>query len=289
VYGPLDLAIVGAGRVGTALGVLLQRAGHRIVAVSGRHDTVARAERYLPGVPVLPARQAVVNAQLVLIAVPDDLIRQICSQVSTGMHRGQVVAHLSGSLGLDVLAPAAHWGIGSLALHPLQSVPDVPSGVKRIPGSGFAVTANNEAMLQLGERLAREAGGIPFRIRNEDKALYHAAAVFASNYLATVEAIAEHLFQRAGVEDTRTALAPLAIATLSNVVREGPSNALTGPVVRGDVGTLERNLEALKQAAPEAIAAYVALARAAAGLAEQDGRLSPQDRRAIEGVLYRWT
>jgi predicted short-subunit dehydrogenase-like oxidoreductase (DUF2520 family) len=268
--------------------VLLQRAGHRIVAVSGRSETVGRVEKYLNGVPVVPIRQVAANAQVILIGVPDDLIRGICSQISTGLHRGQVVAHLSGSLGLEVLAPAAHWGVSPLALHPLQSVPDVAVGLKRLPGSGFAVTANSEPVAQLGERLVREVGGRPFRIRSQDKGLYHAAAVFASNYLATVEAIAERLFSRAGVPDTRQALGPLAVATLSNVVRDGASAALTGPVVRGDVGTIERNLDALKQSAPEAIQAYVALARAAAGLALQDGRLSAQDHGRVEEVLSRW-
>jgi len=269
--------------------VLLKRAGHRIVAVSGRADTVWRAEKYLRGVPVVPPRQAAQGAQVVLIGVPDDLIRGVCSQISTGLQRGVVLCHLSGSLGLDVLAPAAHWGISPLSIHPLQTVPDVESGLKRIPGCSFAVTAANESTAQVGERLVRDAGGVPFRIRPEDKPLYHAAAVFASNYLTTVEAIAERLFAAAGVKDTRSALGPLAIATLSNVIRQGPAKALTGPVVRGDVGTLERNLEALKQGAPEAIPAYTALARAALGMAERDGTLSWQDVKNVEEVLRRWT
>lgn len=285
---PLDLTIVGAGRVGTALGVLLQRAGHRVIAVSGRSETPARVQRYLPGVPVLPPRQAVNGANVVILGVPDDSIRVLCSNVSTGLQRGMVVVHLSGSLGLDVLAPAAHWGAYPVALHPLQTIPHVEGGLKRLPGSAFAVTAAHETAWQLGERLTREVGGVPYRVRSELKGLYHAAAVFASNYLTTVEAIAERLFAAAGIRDTRTALGPLAVATLSNVVREGPSNALTGPVVRGDVGTIERNLDALKQAAPETIPAYVALARAAAGMAEQAGRLSYADRRRVEEVLSRW-
>jgi predicted short-subunit dehydrogenase-like oxidoreductase (DUF2520 family) len=269
--------------------VLLQRAGHRIVAVSGRSDTVHRAEAYLPRVPVLPPRQAVQGAQVILLGVPDDMIQGVCSQISTGLQRGVVVAHLSGSLGLEVLASAAHWGISPLAIHPLQSIPDVDSGLKRIPGCSMAVTAANEATALLGDRLARDAGGRPFRIRSEDKPLYHAAAVFASNYLTTVEAIAERLFAAAGVQDTRSAMGPLAIATLSNVIRQGPAAALTGPVVRGDVGTLERNLEALKQGAPEAIPAYTALARAALGIAERDGTLAWQDVKRVEEVLRRWT
>ncbi|MEX2459212.1 MAG: DUF2520 domain-containing protein [Actinomycetota bacterium] len=285
---PLDLAIVGAGRVGTALGMLLQRAGHRIVAASGRADTVWRVQKFLPGVPVVPPRQAVTGAQVVILGVPDDSIRVICSNISTGLHRGMVVIHLSGALGLEVLSPAAHWGAYPVALHPLQSIPEVEAGLKRIPSSAFAVTASHETAWQLGERLARDAGGVPMRVSSQNKSLYHAAAVFASNYLTTVEAIAEQLFTTAGIKDTRTAMGPLAIATLSNIVREGPTRSLTGPVVRGDVGTIERNLDALKQAAPEAIPAYVALAIAAAGIAERSGRLSYQDRRRVEEVLARW-
>jgi predicted short-subunit dehydrogenase-like oxidoreductase (DUF2520 family) len=268
--------------------VLLQHAGHRIVAASGRDETARRLHRYLPGVPLMPPRQAVTGAHVVILGVPDDSIRVLCSNISTGLHRGMAVIHLSGALGLDVLAPAAHWGAYPVALHPLQTVPGVDAGLKRIPGSAFAVTAAHETAWQLGERLARDAGGAPIRIRSEQKALYHAAAVFASNYLTTVEAIAEQLFRTAGVADPPSALAPLAIATLSNIVHQGPTQALTGPVVRGDAGTIERNLDALKQAAPEAIPAYVALALAAAGIAERSGRLSYADRRRIEEVLARW-
>jgi predicted short-subunit dehydrogenase-like oxidoreductase (DUF2520 family) len=286
--GPLDLAIIGAGRVGTALGVLLDHAGHRIVAVSGRAATAERARRYLPGVPVLPPRDAVAGAQVVLLGVPDDHIQLACSTISTGLHRGMVVAHLSGALGLEPLASAAHWGVSPMALHPLQTVPDVDAGIKRIPKCAFAVTARDEATARVGERLARDAGGVPFRIRSEQKALYHAAAVFASNYLAVSVGIAEHLFRASGVTEPGEAYGPLAVATMLNVMHQGPAEALTGPVARGDVGTIERNLDALKQTAPEAIPPYVALARAAAELSERAGRLSYQDRRRVEEVLARW-
>ncbi len=244
---------------------------------------------YLPHVPVLPPRQAVQGAQVILIGVPDDMIQGVCSQISTGLQRGVVLAHLSGSLGLEVLASAAHWGISPLALHPLQSIPDVRLRPEAHPGRArWPSRPRPKSPALVGDRLARDAGGRPFRIRSEDKPLYHAAAVFASNYLTTVEAIAERLFAAAGVQDTRSAMGPLAIATLSNVIRQGPAAALTGPVVRGDVGTIERNLEALKQGAPEAIPAYVALARAALGIADQDGSLPWQDVKRVEEVLRRW-
>jgi predicted short-subunit dehydrogenase-like oxidoreductase (DUF2520 family) len=286
----MDVAVVGAGRVGTALAVLLVKAGHRIVAASGRGSSRARADRHLPGTAFLAPVDAAREGEVVLLAVPDDVLPQVCDEVASGdgFRKGQRVAHLSGSVPLLALGPARAAGATVLSAHPLQTFPDVDSGIERLPGAAVAVTAWDEEGFAAGEGLARDAGARPFRLDEELKPLYHAAAVFCSNYLAAVEGIAEGLFRQAGVEDPVTVFAPLAEATLENVVRLGPEAALTGPVARGDAGTVRRNLEALGRHAPEAIPAYVALARAAADLASSAGRLPPAGRAAIEEVLAGW-
>jgi predicted short-subunit dehydrogenase-like oxidoreductase (DUF2520 family) len=150
------------------------------------------------------------------------------------------------------------------------------------------VTALDDDAYSLGEGLARDAGGRPFRIADDLKPLYHAAAVFASNYLVTVTAIAEELEREAGLDDPLGALAPLQQATLSNVERVGPAAALTGPAVRGDAVTVRRNLEALAKHAPDAVSSYVALADLALALAERSGRLPTDGREAVEEELARW-
>src|SRR5205085_2517043 len=152
------------------------------------------------------------------------------------------------------------------SLHPLQSFPTVEAGIERVPGSGIAVTARDEATAEAGEGLARDLGGVPFRVRDEVKHLYHSAAVFASNYLVTVEATAERLFRLAGIEDPAPLFAPLARANLRATFQLGPGRALTGPAVRGDTGTISRNAEALRDHAPEALPAYLDLAALAADL-----------------------
>jgi predicted short-subunit dehydrogenase-like oxidoreductase (DUF2520 family) len=287
----MEVAVIGAGRVGTAIAVLLGRAGHRVVAVSGRGDTTRRARTYLPGVPVRPDAEAAAAAELVVIATPDDAIEATAASLATAgaVGRGTWVAHVSGALGLDALTAVVASGARRLAIHPLQTFPDVDAALARLPGCAVAVTADDPEGRALGERLARDLGGDPFGLADEHRALYHAAAVFASNYLVTGAAVAEGLLSVAGVEHPPAVLAPLRRASLENVERLGAGRALTGPAARGDAGTIRRNLEALEQDAPELIPAYVGMARAALHVADRAGRLDPDGRAAVEDVLAAWS
>jgi predicted short-subunit dehydrogenase-like oxidoreductase (DUF2520 family) len=287
----VDIAIVGSGRAGTAVAVLWQRAGHRIVGVAGREATVERAAGYLPGVPVLDAAEAVRAAELTVVAVPDDLIESsVRSLVDAGaVPPGQWIAHLSGATPLAALDAARDAGARRLGVHPLQTFPDVDAAVDRIPGCTVAVGADDEEGFFVAERLAEDLGGRPFRLPDDQRAMYHAAAVFASNYLVAATGVAEILLGTAGVPDPLGALAPLQRATLANLERTGPVDALTGPAVRGDVGTIERNLEALSAVAPWAVDAYVEMARVALDLAVRGERLTPRRRAEVDEVLDRWS
>ena len=278
---------MGAGRAGTSLALLLQRAGYPVVAAAGREHSRSLAERYLPGARFVPPSEAAHAADVVILGVPDDAIEEVCEALAESVGPGRAVLHLSGSTSLSALGPARRAGALVLSLHPLQTVPDVETGVARLPGSAMAVTAHDEEGFVLGERLAEDAGGRPFRLPDERKPLYHAAAVFCANYLVVVEGLAERLFLAAGVEDPRSRFAPLARASLEGVLLDGPTRALTGPASRGDAGTVRRNLEALEAAAPDAVAAYVVLARAALDLA--DDRLDRAARARVEEVLAAWS
>jgi predicted short-subunit dehydrogenase-like oxidoreductase (DUF2520 family) len=287
------VAIIGAGRAGTTFGVLLERAGHRVVAVSGGPSTEPRAQRHLGQAKFVPAgaaHEAARAAEVVLLSLPDDRISDVCAEVAArqGFRNGQWVLHVSGSLGLEALDPAARQGAETLSLHPLQAFPDVETGVARLPGSAIAVTARTEEGMRFGQWLAHQVGGRPFPLKDEVKPLYHSAAVFCSNYLVAVEGMAERLFRLAGVESPLPQFGPLARAALDAALRSGPGIALTGPAARGDTGTLARNLTALRDHAPEALDAYVVLGRVAAELAEEAGLLSPEDRRRVERELAAW-
>ena len=208
----MDVAVVGAGRVGTALAVLWRDAGHRIVGVAGSAATPARAARFLPGVPVVEAADAARGAEVVAIATPDAVIAEVCRALASAgaLGPGSSVVHASGATRLDALASARAAGARVLSVHPLQTCPTVEAALERLPGAAFAVTAEEEPAYALGERLALDAGGKPFRLDDDVKPLYHAAAVFASNYLVTVSALAEELERLAGVPDPAGVLAPAA-------------------------------------------------------------------------------
>jgi predicted short-subunit dehydrogenase-like oxidoreductase (DUF2520 family) len=287
----MNVSVVGAGRVGTAMAVLLGRAGHRIVAVSGRGATRDRASRFLSDVPFLDPIDAARAGELVLIGVPDDEIPAIVGQIAGGggFRPGQWVAHLSGASGLDVLSPGRAAGARPLALHPLQTFPDVAGALERLPGCVMAVTAEDAEGYMVGERIADDLMTRSFRLDDAMRPLYHAAAVFASNYLVVASGIAEDLFRLAGVPDPLSAMLPLQRASLDNVERLGPGEALTGPAVRGDASTIERNLVALRASRPNVVAAYVELCRAALALASVAGRLPEARLAAVEEVLARWS
>ena len=258
-----------------------------MTAVAGRTATPARAARWLPGVPVVDVVDAAAGAELVVLAVPDDSLPSIVTLLADRLEPGAWVLHLSGARGFDVLEPLERAGAGVLALHPLQTFADVAGAIDALSGAAIAVTAEVTRGSSLGDRLAEDLGGRPFRLADEHRALYHAAAVFASNYLVAVSGAAVELFEAAGVPDARSAMRPLQAATLDNVQRLGPRDALTGPAVRGDAGTIDRNLAAVVGAAPALVPAYVTLCRTAMDVA--GARLSDEGRRAVEEVLGRWS
>jgi predicted short-subunit dehydrogenase-like oxidoreductase (DUF2520 family) len=286
----VDVGVVGAGRVGTALAVLLGRAGHRIVAVSGGERARERAKRFLPGVPHRAPTEVAAASEVVVVAVPDDVISAVCGDLAAAraFGKGRSVLHLSGSVPLSALESAEAAGGTVLSIHPLQTLPTVEDALQRLPGSGMAVTARAEEGYRLGERVAEDAGGRPFRLPDERKPLYHAAAVFCSNFVTVLIGAADGAFQRAGLNEPADLFAPLARASLDHALRLGAGAALTGPVVRGDAGTVRRNLEALASDLPSAVPLYVVLAEAAMELAREAGRLEDAAGARIGEELARW-
>ena len=276
---------MGAGRVGTTLAVLLQRAGHRIVGISGRDATRERAARFLPDVPFATAEEVVADAELVLLTVPDVAIERVSRQLSTAglFHEGQIVAHTSGARPRDELHAGPAIG---LVLHPLQTFPDVEFAVRHLPGSALAVTARDDEGYAAGRRIAEDLGMRPFRLSDRERSLYHAAAVFASNYVVTVLAAAERLFRLAGLDDPVQLFLPLTRAAVDAVEEFGPGAALTGPVVRGDVATIDSHLGNLVRSGLADL--YRSLAVGTLELADRAGRLSSDTRATVREKLEWW-
>jgi predicted short-subunit dehydrogenase-like oxidoreductase (DUF2520 family) len=271
----LAIGVVSAGRVGSALGAALAAAGHTVVAASGvSRDSVRRAEEL--GAPVLPPDQVAGMADLVLLAIPDDALAGTVRGLAAvgAIKPGQIVVHTSGAHGVDVLAPAAERGALPLALHPAMTFTGRPEDLQRIAACGFAVTAptGDEAAWHVGEALVVEMGAEPIRVPQHARPLYHAALTHGANHLVTLVADATDLLHGAGIDAADRLLGPLLSAALDNALRHG-DRALTGPVVRGDVGTVRVHVKTLREAEPAALPAYRAMARRTAERAMAAGLL----------------
>ncbi|RZS79451.1 putative short-subunit dehydrogenase-like oxidoreductase (DUF2520 family) [Motilibacter rhizosphaerae] len=285
----LDVGVVGTGRVGAVLGAALAAAGHRVVAASAvSAASRTRADALLPGVPLVDPRDVVEAASLVLLAVPDDELGPLATGLAeVGAFRsGQLVVHPSGRWGTGVLAPATSAGVLPLALHPVMTFTGTSLDLSRLQGCSFAVTAP-DVLRPIGHALVVEMGGEPQDVAEEARPLYHAALASAANSLVTLVAQAQDLLRRCGVEDPARMVAPLLSAALDGALREGDA-ALTGPVARGDAGTVEAHVRELAAVSPEAAAAYVALARLTADRALAAGVLAPERAEPLLGVLSGW-
>ncbi|HTA09985.1 MAG TPA: DUF2520 domain-containing protein [Streptosporangiaceae bacterium] len=281
----LDIGVVGAGRVGTALAVALSRAGHRITGASAiSAASRRRVEKFLPGTPIMEPADVVV-ADLVLLTVPDDVLGGLVRGLAaTGAPlAGRMLAHASGLHGLAVLEPAVAEGALPMALHPVMTFTGRPDDADRLAGISFGVTAP-EVLRPAAEVLVMEMGGEPVFIAEADRGLYHAALAGAANHLVTQVVQAADLLTKAGVGQPSRMLGPLLSAALDNALRLGDA-ALTGPVARGDAQTVAGHLDALRADAPEALPAYLALARLTASRALASGMLTAPDAQRLLDVL----
>src|SRR3954463_11652809 len=270
----LRVGVIGAGRVGAVLGAALTAAGHDVVAAAGLSTHSAeRAARLLPGVPLLPTDEVVAASDRVVLAVPDDpLPGLVAGLAETGVWRpGQLTFHTSGAHGMAVLAPAELAGVLPLALHPAMTFTGSPEDADRLIGAPFGVTSH-PAHRAVAETLVLEMGGEPFFVAEADRRLYHAALVTGANHLVTLVAEAADMLRSAGVPDPGRVLAPLLTAALDNGLRRG-DRGLTGPVSRGDVGTVATHLETLTERSPRSVDAYVAMAQRTTERALASGRL----------------
>lgn len=277
------VGVIGAGRVGAVLGAALARSGHRVVAASGGSAAAkARIARLLPDAAHLPPNEVARAAtDLLLIAVPDDSLAAVVGGLS--FRPGQVVAHTSGAHGLAVLAPATAQGARPLALHPAMTFAGTGDDLARLPGVSYGVTAPPD-LRPLAERLVADLGGTAEWVAEADRPLYHAALVHGANHLVTLVNEALDRLRDAGVVHPEKVLAPLLQASLDNALRLGDA-ALTGPVSRGDAGTVARHLDRLAAVAPDSVPSYVALARRTADRAIAAGRLRPADAERLLDVL----
>jgi predicted short-subunit dehydrogenase-like oxidoreductase (DUF2520 family) len=277
----LKVGIISAGRVGTALGVALERADHVVVACSAiSHASLQRAERRLPDTLVRPPLDVAAGAELLLLAVPDSELAGLVSGLAatSAVRPGTIVAHTSGANGIGILAPLTEQGCIPLAIHPAMTFTGSDEDISRLPDTCFGITAADDVGYAIAQSLVLEMGGEPFCVREDARILYHAALAHAGNHIVTVLADALEALRAAlrgvgappacggellgqqRVDNQPGGIAerivgPLARAALENTLQRGQA-ALTGPVARGDAAAVAGHLAALTEVDPQLAQAY---------------------------------
>ena len=281
----IKIGFIGAGTVGTALAQLLSKKGYTVVAVSSRSQKSAKKLAASVDNCTVTDNQGVANtAELVFITTPDDAIASVASQVK--WHSEQSVVHCSGAASTDILEPARKSGARVGAFHPLQAFASAEQAVENIPSTTFAVEAE-EPLLSTLKDMATAVGGHWIELKASDKVIYHAAAVIASNYLVTLVKLATELWQTFSVPHDKAtqALLPLLRGTLTNIDTVGIPECLTGPIARGDTGTIKQHLDALSKVAPNLVSTYKELGRQTIPIAIAKGKINKQQVQKLKAIL----
>jgi len=289
------VAIIGAGRVGGAVGRLLAQAGYAVTAVATRSKETAEQVRAFigSGEPQTDVVKAAASADIVLITTPDGAIKSICDSIAAGkgFRTGAVAVHMSGAQTRDLLDAAKGSGSYRAVIHPLQSIPSMELGVRNIPGSYFRIEADPEASSIVCE-LVTALGGIELKMPRwgSDKGsavLYHAGAVAVSNFFVALVDFGLRYYQALGAdkEEALKAVLPLIKGTLRNIESAGIPDALTGPIMRGDVETVKGHLQAMAGRAPELLPLYRALARHTVLVAQDKKSITPRTAADIQKLM----
>lgn len=280
------LALVGAGRVGTAVASILQRAGHEVVGVVSRSEASARAAGEHLVAPVVENVDRLPPADLVLIGASESAIEEVARAVALNVVPGTVVVHFAGTFGVSPLRPAIANGARGAALHPVQAMPSLERALARLRGSAWGVTCPDDLREWAHALIRGDLAGVPIDVPEEDRPLWHAASVTTSNGLAALLHAGERMLQAIQVSEPERVLGPLAAGTLANALQGGGGGAtLTGPAVRGERATIERHLEALSSRAPHLVESYRLAVELVLDGAETADRISSETADEMRALL----
>ena len=285
-----SIAVVGCGTMGTTLGKLFAEVGYPIVGVASRRLESARRTAEFIGILNYSDNSVHItsDADIVFITTPDSSIKSVCDEIAmqSGFKKKSFVFHCSGAYPSEVLASARQCGTHIGSIHPLQSFATVEQALQMVAGCTCTFEGDSEAF-PLACELIRKIGANFIQIRVQDKPLYHAAAVVASNYLVTLIDLAIEMNQLIGIsgEDSIQAFLPLIRGTLNNVESLGIHRALTGPIVRGDIDTITSHIEAIKTRAPQLLFLYKALGNRTVGVAKAREELGEAIVHKIQTLL----
>jgi predicted short-subunit dehydrogenase-like oxidoreductase (DUF2520 family) len=278
--------LIGAGRVGTAVTIMLRRAGWHIAGIASRTEASARRASERIGAAYVDLHGDIPQAELYVIGATDEGIAALATRLAGRLPDKSVAIHLSGSLGIGVLEPLSRAGVNVCALHPVQTCPDVDTALRRLPGSAWGVTCPDDLYGWSSSLVSKALQGIPVRVAEDARPAWHAASVMTSNGISALLAFGEQLLETIGVDDPVGVLGPLAEGGVANAREGGGGRAtITGPIVRGEVETITRHLDALRKMDPDLLEGYRAVATSILKAAVRAGRLSEERQAALREVI----
>jgi predicted short-subunit dehydrogenase-like oxidoreductase (DUF2520 family) len=288
----MKAGIIGAGKLGCALAIGLQKKGIEIIGIYSRNSESVNFLADQLGITFENSLEsAVTGADIVFITVPDGQIESIAQTLSDSVENShisqKVFCHCSGALGAEVLAPLAELGAFTAAFHPIQTFADRAESWKGLEGIYFGFEGMEEAKGSM-ENIVKIFDSNMLVIKAEDKPLYHAAACILSNYTVTLSYIAGKLFEQIGIDVSSgiKAFAPLVEKTISNIQGSGSLNALTGPISRGDYTVVEKHIRAMEEKTPELVYVYRELGGATVKAALEKGSIDSDTAHKLLEILY---
>lgn len=284
----IEVAIIGAGNLGTALGYALSQKGYRIKALSCRTLSSVRKSLQIvgEGKAFSDNLQAAKQGKLIFICVPDNEIAKVVKELAGGTipWRKKYVFHCSGLVSAEVLDPLKAKGAFTASIHPVQSFSQKKGGPKQLEGIYFGLEGDEKA-LELAEKIVSRLGGYSIIIKGKDKALYHAACSIASNFFIVLLDVSVSLLKFIGFEEKQASkiVLPLIQGTLQNIKELDLESSLTGPVIRGDQESVKKHLEALRKY-PGFLEIYRSLAVQALEIAKRR-KLPAEKIQALKSLL----
>jgi predicted short-subunit dehydrogenase-like oxidoreductase (DUF2520 family) len=281
-----EVGFIGAGKVGTALAARLFKGGYHVIAVADTNlGATEKLVELVPGCQVFKNAQEIADsAEHVFITTPDDFIHKVASELIWRPEHN--VVHCSGAASTDILEPAERSGAMVGSFHPCQAFASIDQAIENLPGSTFAIEAHGP-LLDILKDMASSIGCDWIVLKPGDKALYHAAAVFVSNYSIALLKVATDLFQNFGVSPSQATkvLMPLIQGNLNNMRNLGLPHCLTGPIARGDVGTIQRHIKALEEKEPSLLKLYAELGLQTVPVAFAKGTIDEKVSKDLKAML----
>ena len=278
----MKIAFIGAGKVGSAMAILLSLKGYKISYIMSRNvESAEKLAQRVKSTAATDLKKGMQDTDVIFITTPDRVIKEMAKKIAeTGLKASQqYVFHVCGSQSSESLMVLKENGWVTGSMHPLQAFADIDMAVNILPQTYFALDGDEKAVA-LAERIVESIGGKSFFVPSQYRALYHAAACIASNYTVTLMHVATQLFEKFGIKEEAAiaALMPIMKGTLANIESKGTINALTGPIVRGDSVTIEAHLAKMRQYAPKEELVYKVLGRYTQEFVQKKEIFSKKDR-----------